>query len=375
MRGKCVKRKLVVAAVLMLTAIICYAAFTAIGTNSAVAQDPSKLYSGTFYIAGMGGHFAKADVTIDPANAANPIKINDLDRIVIGDKHTHAVHDPRIDANDRTKMYWSTYHLDPKGMVHVGISDLKTGEVIKDVPLKLDPRAKVASHLYCASGQTKKSYMPVTMTDEAYIDVFDKVTLKHKHRVFLKEYKPGQTLFYHGTNSPDMKKFIVAVNRVENGKPNGKIDFLMLDLKALESGKEKVLAKNTVSGEPGDTITFRQYFTNDGKYIMQSAGDRLLVLDAKTLKLVDQKMIPDGGQVHDAMPTPDGKYGIMTVRMLAAVPGSEGKEVTDGFLMLYDATNKKIVGKPASTCLACHNQFGMTASAVLCGIDGNFKKM
>jgi hypothetical protein len=57
------------------------------------------------------------------------------------------------------------------------------------------------------------------------------------------------------------------------------------------------------------------------------------------------------------------------------VPGGEGKDVTDGFLMLYDAANKKIVGKPVSTCLACHNQFGMTASAALCGIDGSWKKM
>lgn len=368
------KRKLIATFGVVTAALIGYAALSTSGTGTAVAQAAAKLYSGTFYIAGMGGHFAKADVTIDPSNEKTPITISNLDRIIIGDKHTHAVHDPRIDVNDSTKLYWSTYHLDPKGMAHVGISDLKTGDVIKDLAVAPDPRAKSTSHFYCASGQTDKYYLPVTMTDEPYIDIYDKVTLKHKHRVFLKEYKLGDTLFYHGTNSPDMKKFIVVANRVENGKPNGKVDFLMLDMAELVNGKEKVLAKNTLAGEPGDTITFRQYFTPDGRYIFQSAGDRIWVLDASTLKLVDQKMIPDGGQVHDAMPTPDGKYGIMTIRMLAHIPGGEGKDVTDGFLMLYDASNKKILGKPSSVCLACHNQFEMTASAALCGIDGNWKK-
>ena len=35
---------------------------------------------------------------------------------------------------------------------------------------------------------------------------------------------------------------------------------------------------------------------------------------------------------------------------------------------------KKIVGKPASTCFACHKGMGLgEKSAVLCGIDANFK--
>jgi hypothetical protein len=340
--------------------------------GDSVAAAAKKIYSGTLYIAGMGGHFAKAEVTIDPGDAKQPIKIKALDRIVIGSKDTHPTHDPRIDARDRTKMYWSTYRADPAGKMHVGVSDLKTGEVIKDIALALDGRAKLTKSVYCASGQSENSYIPVTMTDEPYIDVLDKASLALKHRVFL-DYKPGETKFYHGINSPDMKKFFVAVNRAVAGKPNGKIDLILLDLPALESGKVKVLAKNTISGTPEDTVTFRQYFSVDGKRIYQSGADRLLVIDAASLKLIGKTETPDGTEVHDAMPTPDGKYVVMAIRKMVAAPGTEGMELMDGFLMLYDVAARKIVNEPVSVCAGCHDQIGLHATAMLCGVDGNWK--
>lgn len=206
--------------------------------------------------------------------------------------------------------------------------------------------------------------------DEAYIDVLDKKTLKLKRRVFL-EYKLGQTKFFHGTNTPDMKKFLVSVNLADEGKPNGKIDLLMLDMKALENGKVKVLAKTTVTGEPGGkTITFRQYFTNDGKYLPQSAKDRMLLLEAKTLKLIDEEMLT--GENHDAMPTPDGKYAVLTLREVVGKT-ADGKDIVDGTLQLYDMTARKIVGKSVSVCASCHAPIGITSSAVLCGIDGKWE--
>ena len=344
-------------------------AITAPGDS--IAAEAKKVYSGTLYVAGMGGHFAKVAVNIDPSDIKQPIKVVELDRIVIGSKDTHPTHDPRIDAADRTKMYWSTYRADPAGKVHVGILDLKTGAVIKDVPLALDKRAKITKSVYCASGQTERSYLPVTMTDEPYIDVLDKATLALKHRVFL-DYKPGETKFYHGINSPDMKKFLVAVNRAVAGKPNGKIDLILLDLPELENGKVKVLAKSTISGTPGDTVTFRQYFSADGKRIYQSGADRLLVIDAASLKLIGKTDTPDGTEVHDAMPTPDGRYVIMAIRKMVAAPGTEGKELMDGFLMLYDVGARKIVNKPVSVCAGCHEKIGLHSTAMLCGVDGNW---
>ncbi len=356
---------------LVAVVVVGYLAFTTVAPTATapVAVAKGRTYSAKMYISAMGGHFAVADVTIDPSKE-QPIIVNDLDKIDIGTKTSHPTHDPRIDATDRTKIFWSTYKLDENGMVRVGVSDLNTGKVIKEVALKPDERAKWTGALYCGSGQTKDSYLPVTMTDEAYIDVFDKKTLELKQRVFL-DYKPGQTKFYHGINSPDMKKFAVVVNLADEGKPNGKIDVIMLDLPQLEKGKVKVLAKTTLTGEAGGkTLTFRQYFTNDNKYFLQSGKDRMYVLDANTLKLVDEELLPPG-ENHDVMPTPDGKYAVLTMR--ETIKNKEGKDTTDGTLLLYDMGAKKVIGKSSSVCYRCHEGFNIMASSVLCGIDANYK--
>ncbi len=114
----------------------------------------------------------------------------------------------------------------------------------------------------------------------------------------------------------------------------------------------KKIAKNTLKGAPDKTITFRQYFSNDGTRIYQSAGDRLWVLDAKTLTLIDEKMMPAGNQIHDAQTTPDDKYAMLTVRTVTAGCDADGKaivkegkgvDITDGTLMFYDVDAKKVV--------------------------------
>jgi hypothetical protein len=113
---------------------------------------------------------------------------------------------------------------------------------------------------------------------------------------------------------------------------------------------------------------------------MQSAADRFWVLDAKTLKLVDEKMMPEGSQLHDAMPTPDGKYALLTLRSSAEGCDAEGKaipgkDITDGTLVLYDAGAKKVNPKQTSVCLSCHKGMGLgDKNAVLCGLDANYKK-
>jgi hypothetical protein len=363
-----------------------YLAFTTVDSTTPVATAAGTTYSGTTYVAGMGGHFAKADVTIDPSNENEPIKVTNLDRIVIGDKKTHPTHDARIDVKDRNTMFWSTYVLDPKGKQHVGKSDLKTGNVIKDVAM--DPDASAGGSkppLFCASGQSNGSYMPVFMGQEGYVDVYDKATLKHKERVWVSDlgYEKGTYKFTHGINSPDMKSFLLVLNQAANGKGNGSIDFILVDMEKLEKGKFKKIAKNTLKGEPDKTITFRQYFSNDGTRIYQSAGDRLWVLDAKTLALIDEKMMPAGNQLHDAQTTPDDKYAMLTVRTVTAGCDADGKaivkegkgvDITDGTLMFYDADAKKLSEKSTSVCLACHKGMGLgDKNAVLCGLDTNWK--
>jgi hypothetical protein len=226
--------------------------------------------------------------------------------------------------------------------------------------------------------------MPVFMGSEGYVDVFDKKTLRLKHRVFVSDlgYKPGTYQFVHGTNSNDMKRFLVAVTlKGEDGKMTGKQDLVMVDMAALEKGKMKELARTTLSGEPGKTITFRQYFTSDDKLIYQSAGDRMWVLDSATLKLVDEKMTKPTGENHDVQPTPDGKYALLTLRTSDTQSCDEKgnpipeKKITDGALMLYDATARTLVGKTVSVCFACHKDAGKgDKSAVLCGLATTFAK-
>lgn len=352
-----------------------YLTFSTVAPQAPVATAAGKAYTGKIYVSAMGGHFADVDVTIDPSDAKNPIKVNKLDMIDIGGKE-YATHDPRIDSNDPNVLFWSTYKHDSKNKVHVGKSDLKTGKVILDVAMDTDPRTGGPMPLYCGSGQTKDSYLPVMMAKpgtEAYIDVMDKKTLALKHRVFLNElgYTGPNYMFFHGTNTPDMKGFVVAINQRENDKPNGKVDLVLLDLPMLEKeGKVKVLAKNTVTGEPGKTITFREFFTNDGKLLLQSGGDRMFVLDAKTLQQVDMVITP--GENHDAMPTPDDKYAILTLRTKMNVPNTEDT-IVDGAIGLYDLKAKKMIGQPVSVCYACHKEMGVKGNAILCGIDGKLK--
>ncbi|HEX9049083.1 MAG TPA: hypothetical protein VF841_00960 [Anaeromyxobacter sp.] len=369
-------------AVVAFTALAAFAAYIAFPTLPARAAVAAKgKYTATVYVAGHGGHFSKSDVVVDPNDAENPIQVKSLDQVNVGTTETHKLHDGRIDG---TTLYWSTYALDKEGKLHVGKTDLKTGKVVKDVAFAPDPRAPAKTGpAYCASGQTKTSFMPVFMGSEGYVDVFDKKTLRHKHRVFFSDlgYKPGSYMFVHGSSSHDGKHFLATVTlKGEDGKMNGKQDLILVDLPALEGGKWKELKRVTLTGEPGKTIAFRQYFTNDDKRIFQAGADRMWVLDAATLALIDEKMTKDFGENHDVEPTPDGRYALLTLRTTTGSCDEKGnpvpdKKITDGSLMLYDATAKALVGKPASVCFACHKDAGQGAkSAVLCGIAADFHK-
>ena len=358
-----------------------YLTLSTVNSNTPVADaDMMKTtYSATMYVAGMGGHFSKADVTIDPNNAEAPITVNSVEMVDIGGA-THPTHDARIDVNDRNTMYWSTYKLDTwkdkeakGGNLHVGKTDLKTGEVITDTAFPAPDRATWLGANYCASGQSAKSFLPVSMANEGYIDIFDKNTMQLKQRVFLDELgiKSGETTFAHGTNSPDMKKFLLTLNDTPEGhtKWTGNTKLMYLDMEALEQGKINKLAEGMITGKPGSTITFRQYFTNDCKYLLQSGADRGYLIDAETLKVLDE-ITPLPGENHDIIPTPDGKYAVMTLREKAN--DFEGKESVDGTVLLYDIEARKTVGKSASVCFACHKGEGI-GKAILCGLDANWK--
>ena len=94
-------KRLVVIAVVATFVFGAYLSFSTVDSKAPVAIAAGNTYSGTVYVAGMGGHFAKADVTIDPSNADEPIKVNNLDRVVIGRQGTIRPMIARIDVNDR----------------------------------------------------------------------------------------------------------------------------------------------------------------------------------------------------------------------------------------------------------------------------------
>jgi len=374
-RGYAMKRLFIISMFVTL-AVGGYLAFTTVDskTDVVVAKTALKTYSGTAYVAGMGGHYASAEITVDPNDAEHPIKVNNLDRVVVGDHVTHPIHDARIDVNDRNITFWSTYKLDPDGNLHTGKSNLKTGEVLKDIVVPKPDRVDQTIANYCASGQSKDSYIALSMANEGYIDIRDKKTLDLKHRIFMTElgYKSGTYTFIHGTNTPDMKKFLLTLNLTPAGFTAwmGKTKLIMLDMAALESGKIKKLAEGEITGTPGKTITFRQTFTPDEKYLLQSGADRAYLVDAKTLKAIDE-ITEINGESHDLIPTPDGKYALMTLRTI--VKNAEGKDVVDGTLQLYDIEAQKVLGKTASVCATCHENVDMPKAAALCGIDVNWQ--
>jgi len=370
------------------------------GTLGFQSSAEAGSYNADVYVAGMGGHFAKATVEIDPA-AKTPINLKALDKIDIGDAETHPVHDARIDPNDRNKMFWSTYKIDKAvGGPHVGYSDLKTGAKAQDVVAPIPEKGQLNDKsLYCGSGQTADFYFPIAMTSKGYIDVFQKSDMKRVASVFLEgtEADPGVPYkFYHGVNSPDMSQMLISVNEADSdhGKPVGKIHLMLLDAKELEKGNVKLIKRNAIPGNAGKTINFRSTYSPDGKLIALSGADTMYIINAETLEVVDAQPMGKLEENHDAMFTPDSKYVIATSRTKTLTAGLAKKisrenfgcteEVFDGelgkddFLMdgqlkLYDVSAGNFIGQATSTCLACHNEEGLEAHAVLCGLDANFQ--
>lgn len=366
----------------------------ALGLVCITAPAQSETYKGTGYIAGMGGHFAKAEFSVDPAATA-PITISNLDKIDIGDGRSHAVHDARIDVNDNSVMYWSTYTLDAgaDNQLHIGKTDLKTGNKTADITHPSPKGVLNDGKNYCASGQSKDYFFPISMSKPGYITVVRKSDMKIMHYVFIEgtDADPKKPYKYmHGVTSPDMKEFFITLNEGDTeGKPYGesvgKMHMIVLDTAELEKGKVKVLRKGVADGNAKSTISFRQYYSPDGRYIANATADILFLIDTKTLNVLDAETVSPLEQLHDAIFTPDGKYIIATSRSMNLFPDcadplhpKPDEYLMDGHLKLYDVQAKKFIGKSTSACLACHDQElgrGENAvHAVLCGIDVNWAK-
>lgn len=335
---------------------------------SVLSGSPSGVYEGRVFVAGHGGHIADANVVINPG-AAQPITIpkyllwtgDKLHFIPLGEAADHAIHDVRVDSEDPNTIFWSTYTA-KKPSVIVGKADLRTNKWIAEKTLDLPKEVRDFGRteiktLYCGSGQTEKYFMPVFMGYPGFIDVIDKNTLDLKQRVMLASNPelPVNYYYAHGVSSPDHKQFFLVMNDAEQpfAKATGTQHFYILDMAALtERGEIQILKRNTMPFPKG-TISFRATYSPDGKTIMQAGRTRTLILKADDLSLIQEVSIPEGMENHDIVPTPDGRYGISTVRVPVEY---EGAKVSDGQVWLYDVAANKYLGNPVSTCRSCHEK-------------------
>lgn len=348
-------------------------------TGPRVIGGAEKAYQGTLYLAGMGGHIAKAEVRIDPAQP-EPITILNLGRLTLASdpavaKKAYAVHDMRID-HAKNVMFWSAFVTDGTS-VRAGKVDLATGDVIADTQFPKDARTTAQGPMYCGSGQTKDKFLPVMMGYEGYIDVVDKGTMKLEKRVFFDHPKiPRSYVWAHGVSSPDGKEFALWMSLADTpGKfPREKEArhlVLILDQPSLVGGEIKVLREATLKSDPKSGVLFRGNYTSDGRQLLLSGRDRFWVLDAKTLKVSAETMNAAGWENHDIQPLPGDRYALLTQRVPIEI--EPGKKVMDGQIELYDLTRKAKVGNAVSVCQACHKNVGLKTASVMCGIESVWK--
>jgi len=363
---------------------------TLCGLDGAITESGGT-YSGTIYVAGHGGHIAKVPLTINPADTTNPISVGALSRVVVstvkfapgaaGGLSQYKLHDVRIDTAANA-LFWSTYNTDANGKVHYGRNNLSTGDLEADVAVAVDPRATLPAMgintmpIYCASGQTADYFMPITMTNEAYISVIPKSSVtgiatpppagvvSKVTNVFLDSILPDPNYtFFHGSTSHDGSKMFMAVNKSTSPQSgsNGTADLYMLNAPNLEKATvTQIGSAGQITGAGASSITFRSTWSLDDSKIALAGADRIWIIDSATLAPVFAGGNTGiGGQVHDAMFTTDGQYAVMAIRTNLPSP-------KDGELQLYDVVNDTVVGNSVSVCNACHPG----TDATLCGLDG-----
>jgi hypothetical protein len=340
------------------------------------------MYKGTIYIGGEGGHISVAKVEIDPSDTETPIKLaSSLSRITINPASISPIHDVRVDANDKTKLYWSAILPDGDGKIHYGTVDLTTNKKVEDKTVDKDA-TYTGGPMFCGSGQSADKFLPVFMGYEGFVEIFDKNTLESEGRVFFTgdDFDPNY-VFMHGRNTPDLSKFLLISNGAttagDTSTMNGKIHLYMMEMDSLITGEPAVSKYNVITGNAGTTIGFRQSFTPDGKYLLQAGRDNFYLVDADTLETLDAESmdaIGPGYENHDAISTPDGKYAVLSLRTPYVAPGTE-QSIMDGQIQLYDIANKKVVGNPTSVCRTCHDSIGVSTDTLeskganLCGLD------
>ncbi len=187
--------------------------------------------------------------------------------------------------------------------------------------------------------------------------------------------------FMHDSISPQKDKVFVVLNVARDanggtgrmGATNGTLLMYMLDAAKLEQGQVSKLAEKLVDTGNAATVTFRSNWSQNGDFIVMGGKDQVYVIAGKdfpalrpTAKMLDiiQSQPVSAVENHDALPTTDGKYAILTLNT-----GSEG------LVQLYDINNNALVGGQVSACYDCHGSNPAAGGVVLCGIDGRVSEV
>jgi hypothetical protein len=303
---------------------------------------------------------------------------------------------------------------------------------------------------YCGSGMNATHYFAMSMSFPAYVDAIpvSKLTATGAHLVKDTDFKrtyigqlddsmnlslwSGLTVtiptenagplplkvlgvpplaFLHGNSSPDGTKVYMSTNQMAGlTKANNTAGFLrayLVNASDLVSGTvttSAVLSTKTYTvgvstsvtgvdnGYLTGTIAYRASYTPDGKYILQSGSDRMLILNAADLSLyvdtANSSAAPSGAsaikvsaiasglgagtfggiEVHDVTATKDSKYAILAVRYYFNADMATLGFKTSG-VQVYDIKNKAFIGKVATTCGGCHDPATEgSKSRATCGI-------
>ena len=159
-------------------------------------------------------------------------------------------------------------------------------------------------------------------------------------------------------------KSICGINFSKDGKYAYVSDMPGGFLAVVDVKTKKVVSKIKGVG----SFIHRAAITPDGKELWQSDGSELVggkpagvgyttgaavpgavtIIDLKSGKVTDQ--IVTGGNPHDVIFTPDGKYALVSARQLP--------ERTDSAILVVDTKTKRVV-KMYSVCKKCHGAAGV----------------
>ncbi len=267
----------------------------ALGTqlfNPAPVVSKGTVYSGKLYVAGHGGHIAVAERPDRPH----------------GRKADHH-HEPRPHRDRHPEDPPLPRRADRRGEPRPALLQHLQARPERQAARRvgrpqgreghqghvLDPDARSTGTAASPAPTTalparrKDFYFPVTMAYEGYIDVIDKKTMDHEAPGLRRLARRQVRLPVHARQHLARHEDLPARGQQGQRHPEGGLGHhrragalpARQRRRSRRASSRSSSRRRSPAATPKSTITFRQYFTPDGKYILQSANDMFYVIDAK----------------------------------------------------------------------------------------------